>query len=84
MHEVLDDYFDWLYHLAMYDEDGWGFMKLFGMLHDISFRYSVDYDENRAADGENMRWYYVNDGGDIRIMDWARPCTVLELIVSVA
>ena len=84
MDTVLDDYFEWLYLVTIYEEDGWGFRKLFEMLHDMSFRYSVEYDENRAADGENMRWYYVNDGGDIRIMDWARPCTVLELIVSVA
>lgn len=84
MDAVLDDYFEWLYSLAIYKEDGWGFRKLFMMLHDMDFRYSVEHDENRALDGENLRWYYVSDGGDERIMDWARPCTVLEMIIAVA
>ena len=31
MHDVLDDYFEWLYSLAIYDVDGWGYGKLIGM-----------------------------------------------------
>ena len=57
MDVVLDDYFEWLYELTIYEEDGWGFRKLFMMLHDMEFRYSIEYDENRALDGENLRWY---------------------------
>lgn len=84
MDTVLDDYFEWLYSQVIYGEDGWGYRKLFTMLHDMDFRYSVDYDENRALDGENLRWYYVSDGGDERIMDWEDPCTVLEALVAIA
>ena len=48
MDVVLDDYFEWLYELTIYEEDGRGVRKLFMMLQDMEFRYSIDYDENRA------------------------------------
>ena len=82
MEEVLDDYFEWLY--SQIDDEGYGFTKLLSMLQDMDYYYSVDYDENRASDGENLRWYYVNDGGNDRIMEWAHCCTVLEMMFALA
>lgn len=78
---VLNDYFDWLYFQVV--KNG-SYRKLLSMLHNMEFRYSVDYDENRAADGVNLRWYYVDDGGDDRILSWKEPCTVLEMLVALA
>lgn len=83
---VLDDYFDWLYFAVVPGQPiaDRPYRKLLSMLHNMDFRYSIPFDENRAADGRNLRWYYVNDGGDDSIMDWKAPCTVLEVLISLA
>ena len=81
---ILNDYFDWLYFLVVPNPSRNQFRKLLTMLHSMEFRYYVDYDENRASDGENLRWYYVDDGGNDAILKWKQPCTVLEMIISLA
>lgn len=83
---ILDDYFDWLYFRVrnQHHSKRASFRKLLSCLHSIDFRYSVDYDENRAADGVNMRWYYVDDGGYDEILQWDEPCTVLEMLIGLA
>lgn len=83
---ILDDYFDWLYFKVMSGQltSRNSFRKLLIMLHTIPFRYFVAYDENRAADGINLRWYYVTDGGYNDILQWDSKCTVLEMLVSLA
>lgn len=78
---ILDDYFDWLYFKVVRNSS---YRRLLSMLHNMSFRYSVEYDENRAADGVNLRWYYVDDGGNDEILRWKEPCTVLEMLVATA
>lgn len=83
---VLDDYFDWLYFKIMsgqHNSNG-SFRKLIALLHTIPFRYSVAYDENRAADGVNLRWYYVNDGGYDDILEWKSKCSVLEMLIALS
>lgn len=83
---VLDDYFDWLYFIVVRDNriKRKSYRKLLSLLHSIDFEYSVDYDENRAYDGRNLRWWYVDDGGDASIFDWEQPCTVLEVLIGMA
>jgi hypothetical protein len=81
---VLNDYFDWLYFTVLPGKNNERFRKLLSALHSIVFRYFIDYDENRAIDGVNLRWYYVCDGGDDSIMDWQEPCTVLEMLIALA
>lgn len=78
---VLNDYFDWLYFKVVRNNS---YRKLLSMLHNMTFRYHVEYDENRAADGVNLRWYYVDDGGDDEILRWKNECTVLEMLISAA
>lgn len=78
---ILDDYFEWLYFKVAREESC---RKLISMLHNMEFRYHVDYDVNRAMDGMNLRWYYVDDGGDDEIMRWKEPCTVLEMMIALA
>ena len=79
---VLNEYFKWLYDQVK--KKGKRYKKLIMALHNIKFRYSVDYDENRALDGTNLRWYFVDDGGDDDILQWDEPCTVLEMIVALS
>lgn len=81
---ILNDYFDWLYFMVVPNPGKNQYRKLLTTLHSIEFRYFVDYDENRASDGENLRWYYVDDGGNDEILRWKEPCTVLEMIISLA
>ena len=79
---ILNDYFDWLYFMVV--PNGGKFRKLLTMLHTMEFKYFVEYDENRASDGVNLRWYYVDDGGDDEILRWKEPCTVLEMLIALA
>ena len=81
---ILNDYFDWLYFMVIPNPNKNHYRKLLSALHSIEFRYFVDYDENRASDGENLRWYYVNDGGNDEILRWKEPCTVLEMLIALA
>lgn len=83
---VLDDYFDWLYFKVMPGQltSKNSFRKLLSMLHTMPFRYDIEYDENRAADGVNLRWYYVTDGGYDEILQWNSKCTIFEMIIALA
>ena len=83
---ILNDYFDWLYYMVTRElgRRKKSYRKLLTLLHAIDFRYSVDYDENRAYDGTSLRWYYVDDGGDDEILSWKAPCTVLEMLIGLA
>ena len=81
---ILNDYFDWLYFMVIREPEIKQYRKLLSMLHTMEFKYFVDYDENRASDGINLRWYYVDDGGDDEILRWKEPCTVLEMLISLA
>lgn len=81
---ILNDYFDWLYFMVVGDPVNNHYRRLLEMLHSMEFKYFVDYDENRAFDGMNLRWYYVDDGGDDKILRWKEPCTVLEMLIALA
>jgi hypothetical protein len=49
----------------------------------MTFTYEDDFDSNRAADGEELRWRYVYEGGgDKDILKWEEPCTVLEMMIA--
>lgn len=78
---VLNEYFNWLYNQVA---DNGNYKKLLMLLHTMKFRYSVDYDENRAADGVSLRWYYVEEGGYNDISRWNNECTVLEMLIAAA
>lgn len=85
--ELAVRYFDWLCDqidghrylpAASYD-------KLLIHLHNIEFRYLLPMDENRAIDGEDMRWRYAYEQGwrsVPRCLDG--PCSVLEMMVALA
>jgi hypothetical protein len=58
-------------------------------LHDIEFRYLIPRDQNRAEDGENLRYRFAIRQGYERsaaeivdILD--RPCSVLEMMIALA
>lgn len=83
---VLNDYFDWLYYSVKRElvTKKSSYRKLLTLLHSIDFRYILELDDNRAYDGENLRWYYNEDGGDSSILQWDAPCTVLEMLIALS
>lgn len=60
--------------------------KLLDELYSREFIWTIPRDENRAKDGLHLRRRFANENGyslnDINILD--RPCTLLEMIISVA
>lgn len=80
---ILNEYFDWLY-FTIKRNNRRKFRKLLSFLHTIPFKYTVDYDENRAIDGTTLRWYFVDDGNSDEILSWKEPCTVLEMLIALA
>lgn len=75
-------YFQWLCDKA----GGYGYKELLYILHDIEFAPSKDDpDLNRAIDGMNLRWIFASENElDIPEEYWNRPCSLLELFVSLA
>lgn len=84
---VRSDYFEWMYELMcgnIYGESV-TFRKLFTFLHDTEFTYFVPHDENRAADGIDLRYRFClrHDCEDLEYcLDG--PCSVLEMMVALA
>lgn len=83
-----NDYFEWLLDLVCGDRtsSAISFRKLLMRLHSIPFRYSILKDENRAADGEGMRYRFAYDYPGIENADeyLDGPCSVLEMMVALA
>ena len=86
MNEILNDYFEWLCSIVKRDRvTKRSYRKLLSFLHSEKFIYVDEYDSNRAADGEQLRWRYVYEAkGCEDILDWEEPCTVLEMLIALS
>lgn len=86
--QIADDYFEWMYDLVC---DGRfskhiSYRKLLMRLHNITFRWKIPKDENRAEDGIDLRHRFVYEHAGIEnektyLND---PCSVLEMMVALA
>ena len=93
-YNVADMYFEWLYELLCKERysEGISYRKLLIHLHRTVFIYSIPLDSNRAADGVNLRYRFLNDrnyGSRLReeseIDDLLqKECSVLEMMVALA
>lgn len=85
---VKNSYFKWLYDIACDDlyADEISYRKLLMHLHNVPFRYSILKDENRAADGVDLRRRFAYDYGDIDDADeyLTDPCSVLEMMLALS
>ena len=88
---VIDEYFEWLFGIACGDMFGGdiSYRKLLMHLHSITFRYSIHNDENRAVDGEGMRYRFAItecEGCDVDMVleNLAGPCSVFEMMIALA
>lgn len=78
-------YFEWIVDLLCGERfsKAISYRKLLTYLHGVEFRYSIPRDENRAADGANLRYHYslLND---VPEPDEGRPSSVLEVMTALA
>lgn len=84
-------YFNWLYKSVKGDKgpEEFRYRKLLTRLHDITFRWSMEMDQNRAEDGISLRYRFALDQGyeddSDYIMDILEgPCSVLEMMVALS
>lgn len=84
--ELTKRYFDWMYELVFWTDKS--YIKLLTRLHDTPFRYSIEMDGNREADGINLRYRFGFETGceDYIIASYLddRPCSVLEMMVALS
>lgn len=89
MEELWEDYLQYLIYLCHLERFR-NYINLFEMLHNLEFYWSIDRDDNRAGDGEELRDNY-NIPLDISCEDenlveefMNRPCSVFEMLIGLA
>lgn len=83
MNDILELYKNWLIDIVT-DNDHLYYNNLLDCLFHIEFIWSVNGDENRAADGIHLRSVFcdqMNLSNDILVDD---PCSVLEMMIALA
>ena len=86
--EVIDGYFEWMYHLVCKDVNSLSYRKLLCQLYDTPFEPRIAMDENRAEDGVELRYRFGYehglDGATIAGCLDNRDCSVLEMMVALS
>ena len=80
------DYYQWLLDkIDGYKEPYYNYSLLLHELHSIEFKWSISMDENRALDGEQLRWHYMDENNipDLYYKDGFR-CSVLEMMIALS
>lgn len=83
-------YFSWMCELVTdkkYSPKG-SFLKLFSLLNNITFQYSIAMDGNRAEDGIDLRYRFGVENNHpqyiiSQTLDY-RPCSVFEMLVALS
>lgn len=87
--DIANAYFDWLFDLVC-EEDEYSeyisYRKLLMHLHTIEFTYVIPMDENRAADGQTLRYRFAHHYlGNDSVEDCLEgPCSIFEMMVALA
>lgn len=86
---ITDEYFRWMMRkVVSKDRNPRNYRKVLTLLFQSQFQVINQFDENRALDGENLRYQFGVDHGylDAVIANELdnRPCSVLELMVALA
>ena len=82
--DIEQDYFQWLCDLVQIDKVDKSYWLLANDLHATSFYSIVEMDENRAADGMELRDIYENELGLKYPLMSERDCSVLEMMIALA
>ena len=87
---VENEYFEWLYNSVCKNRvhDKVSYRKLFMLLHDTEFIFSIPNDVNRAKDGEELRYRFFLEleekEGVYPPVNIEGPCSVLEMLVALS
>lgn len=84
---IKNEYFNWLYNYVCKGRahNNTSYTKLFKLLHNIEFTFSIPNDINRAKDGVDLRYRFAMKHYDDRILDILDgPCSVLEMMIALA
>ena len=86
---MMNDYFEWMYSSVCTDPEGNyipDYNDLLLYLHSRNFEYVLPMDENREADGINLRYHYGWETGvsspEIASEIDVYQCSVLEVMVA--
>lgn len=86
--DIREEYFEWLYNyicMGRAHHPDISYKKMFKVLFDTEFTFSIPNDVNRAKDGEGLRSRFalIKNNNHI-INDLAGPCSVLEMMIALA
>ena len=88
MIDVNTEYFNWLYDLVCKGRfnSRTSYRKLLSHLHNKTFRWVIDMDENRASDGLDLRYRFACEYTSVANADKYidGSCSVLEMIIALA
>lgn len=91
--KVRDDYYNWLVDLTCgwcerYSEGAGDYSALMDYLYARQFTWVIPKDENRASDGFEMRYRFVEQSGEYTYRDvylyLTHQCNVLEMMAALA
>ena len=88
--EIENEYFEWLYNYMCKNKvhAKISYRKIFMMLHETPFTYSIPIDENRAEDGLSLRYRFKCEKEDEEGMSLpihiSGPCSVLEMMIALS
>lgn len=85
--QIKEEYFTWMYNYVCKGRahDNVSYRKIFMLLHDIEFTFSIPNDINRARDGVDLRYRFNIEMDIDNVMDILDgPCSVLEMMVALA
>lgn len=88
--QIKNEYFDWLYEYVCKGRahKDISYRKLFIFLHSVEFTFFIDFDDNRADDGINLRRRFARTKPEedynviLSILD--SPCSVLEMMIALS
>ncbi|MDY2835719.1 MAG: hypothetical protein SOW46_11055 [Candidatus Aphodomonas sp.] len=87
---IREAYFQWMVSLVCGERrtDPGAWERLFRLLHETEFTYTLEMDGNRAEDGTDLRYRFAYECGwpaeDVRTYLDGRPCSVFEMMAALA
>lgn len=85
MYDKLDPlYLNWLQSLVII-ENSPTYNALMSQLFRTKFEYYIAHDENRASDGKDLRYIFVQEASAQPSLEWLElDCSMLEMLIALA
>ena len=82
--EISEKYFEWLCRIVGVGTPRRGHKALARILHAKEFTWFIPNDDNRAADGRELREQFANENLDMDCVCLDGPCSIFEMLIGVA